>query len=91
MPDPKPETLNPKPETLAAGCVAVVVVYGPPSVALTVFMLWYSDAYTAVLHAALDREKCLDVKILNGAARGFQAHHDYPLAGAYTRSLQSSA
>lgn len=31
---------------------------------LTAFMLWYGDAYTAVLHCALDRPGCLDVKIL---------------------------
>jgi hypothetical protein len=34
------------------------------SLPLSAFMLWYGDAYTAVLHCALDRPKCLNIKIL---------------------------
>lgn len=57
------------------------------SLPLTAFMLWYGDAYTSVLHCSLDREACLDIKILTSAARGFQAHHDYPLASTHGRGL----
>ena len=62
-----------------------LVTHGCPSLGVVAFMLWYADAYTAVLHAALDRPGCLYVKILHGAARGFQAHHDYPLASTHGR------
>ena len=36
---------------------------------MTMFMIWYADAYTAVLHCALDRPGCLNVKILK--VRGY--------------------
>jgi hypothetical protein len=57
------------------------------SLPLTLAMMWYGDAYTAVLHCALDREECLRVKILNGAARGFQAHHEFPYASTRGRGV----
>jgi len=57
------------------------------SLFLTAVMLWYGDAYTAVLHCALDRAECLKVKILNGAARGFQAHHEFPYASTRGRGV----
>jgi hypothetical protein len=57
------------------------------SLPLTLWMLWYGDAYTAVLHCALDRPECLNVSILNGAARGFQAHHEFPYASTRGRGL----
>ena len=57
------------------------------SLPLTLAMLWYGDAYTAVLHCALDRAECLNVSILNGAARGFQAHHEFPYASTRGRGV----
>jgi hypothetical protein len=57
------------------------------SLPLTLWMLWYGDAYTAVLHCALDRAECLHVSILNGAARGFQAHHEFPYASTRGRGV----
>lgn len=57
------------------------------SLPLTLWMLWYGDAYTAVLHCALDRAECLNVSILNGAARGFQAHHEFPYASTRGRGV----
>ena len=48
---------------VAAACVALFVHDGffLHSLPLTAFMVWYADAYTAVLHCALDREPCLDI------------------------------
>lgn len=57
------------------------------SLPLTLAMLWYGDAYTAVLHCALDRPECLNVSVLNGAARGFQAHHEFPFASTRGRGV----
>lgn len=71
-----------------ASCIALFMrdgfFYSAP---LAAFMLWYGDAYTAVLHCALDREACVSIKILTGAARGFQAHHEYPLGSTRDRGL----
>ena len=74
---------------VAAACVALFVHDGffLHSLPLTAFMVWYADAYTAVLHCALDREPCLDIPALHSAARGFQAHHEYPLASTRGRGL----
>ena len=77
---------------VALACVAMFAHDGffllaPRHAALAAFMVWYSDAYTAILHCALDREECLDYKILASAARGFQAHHEYPLASTRGRGL----
>jgi len=57
------------------------------SIPLTLIMLWYGDAYTALLHCALDRPECLNVPLLNGAARGFQAHHEFPYASTRGRGV----
>ncbi|MDB0053469.1 fatty acid desaturase family protein [bacterium] len=57
------------------------------SIPLTLAMMWYGDAYTAVLHCALDRPECLSFGILNGAARGFQAHHEFPYASTRGRGV----
>ncbi len=77
---------------VALACVAMFAHDGffllaPRHAALAAFMVWYADAYTAILHCALDREECLDYKILASAARGFQAHHEYPLASTRGRGL----
>ena len=73
-----------------AACVALHVTAKNGffhSVPLVCAMMWYGDAYTAVLHCALDREECLKIRLLNGAARGFQAHHEYPYASTRGRGL----
>ena len=75
-----------------AACVVLHFATSPGggffhSLPLTLWMLWYGDAYTAVLHCALDRPECLKVSILNGAARGFQAHHEFPYASTRGRGL----
>lgn len=49
-----------------------------PSLPLVLFMFLYSDAYSAALHATLDRRESLDIGFLRGAAEGFQMHHDHP-------------
>lgn len=57
-----------------------------PSLTTTLFMFWYSDIYTAFLHAYLDREESLECTVplagrwIGAAARGFQMHHDHPYA-----------
>jgi hypothetical protein len=53
--------------------VAALLVYDGFfwSLPLTAFMVWYGDAYTAVLHCALDRPACLDIKILTAGGLPF--------------------
>ena len=58
---------------LVWSAVAALLVYDGFfwSLPLTAFMVWYGDAYTAVLHCALDRPACLDIKILTAGGLPF--------------------
>ena len=74
---------------VAAACVALFVHDGffLHSLPLTAFMVWYADAYTAVLHCALDREPCLDIPALHSAARDSRRTTSTPLASTRGRGL----
>jgi len=64
------------------GTVMLAPAHLPP-VSLVVVMFLYSDAYSAVLHCALDREEALGLPRWTGlgkTAEGFQVHHDHPMA-----------
>mmetsp|Transcript_121595 Transcript_121595/g.315603 ORF Transcript_121595/g.315603 Transcript_121595/m.315603 type:complete len:391 (-) Transcript_121595:197-1369(-) len=68
---------------LVASVILGTAIFAPselPSLPLVIFMFLYADAYSAVLHATLDREAALDLPFLGSTAEGFQMHHDHPVA-----------
>ena len=67
-----------------------VVVGGPaywPSLPLLVWSFLYGDMYSAVLHCSLDQKECLSIPGIGGVAKGFQDHHDFPIASTQDKGL----
>eukprot|EP00931_Biecheleriopsis_adriatica_P013674 TRINITY_DN115134_c0_g1_i1.p1 TRINITY_DN115134_c0_g1~~TRINITY_DN115134_c0_g1_i1.p1 ORF type:complete len:323 (-),score=42.38 TRINITY_DN115134_c0_g1_i1:40-1008(-) len=59
-----------------------VAVFAPsclPSWQLVVFMFFYCDFLSALLHRTFDHEDCLDFPVLDFVAYGFQMHHAWPV------------
>lgn len=84
-----------KPYEHAHHCIALaatlyVVFQGPagwPSLKMCLWWLFYSDAYSAVLHCTLDDKRCLPIPGVGPVARGFQDHHDHPIASTMGKGL----
>lgn len=54
----------------------------PPSIVLSisiiVFVYFYTDIISGLLHLILDDEKSLDIPLIRSLAEGFQRHHEAP-------------
>lgn len=75
---------------LIASAVLAIALAGPsywPSIALTIWMVLYADIYSAVLHCALDDKRCLPIPGIGPVAKGFQDHHDFPIASTQGKGL----
>ena len=58
-----------------------------PSLGLLAWSALYGDIYSAVLHCSLDQKECLSIPGIGGVAKGFQDHHDFPIASTQDKGL----